>query len=384
MVIPMEIGHAAYARPVIDFLYKSFRTVTLLTFKRRLFPELSQDTLLLLAEDKGESFEGLLLRDLEDANDLCRLREEGHLPLLGTQQINIGALSTGTGKLVTHFIPNRAADLYRELLVSLQVKRLGDIAEAGIGYVSGANPFFHLGPEEAKARKIPKPLLKRAVFRGKPLIGLSFTLDDWCGAAKQGDAGYLFYVQSGRLSPAALAYVRHGEAQGVHESYKCRIRSTWYKVPHVYQPDAFLTYMSGLRPSLVANEADAVAPNTLHVIRLHPHVEVTGKALSALWQTSLTSLSVELEGHAMGGGMLKLEPTEAKRVIIPFPQTGNLAPLAEELDSLKRRHGDNLACQYANESILKGMLGLTANECRLLHEAATSLRQRRYYRGRAS
>jgi adenine-specific DNA-methyltransferase len=149
--------------------------------------------------------------------------------------------------------------------------------------------------------------------------------------------------------------------------------------------------MSGLRPRLVANEAGAFAPNTLHIVRLHPHVEISGKAtltgtsLSALWQTSLTCLSVELEGHALGGGMLKLEPGEAKKVVVPFPETdGKLVQFAEELDAMMRGDGEAKALRHANEVILKEMLGLTAQECRLLQEAAEALRHRRYYRVRMS
>ncbi|MCV4639326.1 hypothetical protein OFB62_28950, partial [Escherichia coli] len=53
MVIPMELGHAAYARPVLEYLSRRFERVTFVTFKKKLFPDLSQDTLLLLAENKG-------------------------------------------------------------------------------------------------------------------------------------------------------------------------------------------------------------------------------------------------------------------------------------------------------------------------------------------
>ena len=87
----------------------------------------------------------------------------------------------------------------------------------------------------------------------------------------------------------------------------------------MYQPDAFLSYMSGYTPRLVANDAEAVAPNTLHIVRLHEHVDSRTGPLTALWQTSLTKLSVEIEGHPLGGGMLKLEPTEAERVLVASP-----------------------------------------------------------------
>ncbi|CAN5626317.1 class I SAM-dependent methyltransferase [soil metagenome] len=388
MVLPVELGHAAYARPLVDFLQRSFGTVTLLTFEKRLFVELSQDTLLLLAEARGEPFGGLLWQDLTDGEDLAVIQKDGRLPLAGTRSIDLPALATGKDKLALHFISERAADLYQELASSPSVKRLGDLAEAGIGYVTGANPFFHLSPAGAKERDLSGALLKRAVFRGKALTGLSFDLKDWQRAAARGDAGYLFAVEAEEaLTEAALAYIRAGEEEGVPGSYKCRTRSPWYRVPHVYLPDAFLTYMSGLRPRLVANEAGAVAPNTLHVVRLRPHAALSGrvlsgKALSALWQTSLTCLSAELEGHALGGGMLKLEPSEAKRVMVPFPAAnGELVGLAEDWDAIVRRDGEDKARRHANEVILEGVLGLSKGECRLLRDAAEGLRSRRYRRG---
>ena len=75
MVVPVEIGHAAYARPVLKFIVENFGRTTLLTFKERLFPDLSQDTLLLLAEDKvaqgkGNSSGKLFFADLRNVDDL--------------------------------------------------------------------------------------------------------------------------------------------------------------------------------------------------------------------------------------------------------------------------------------------------------------------------
>ncbi len=36
-----------------------------------------------------------------------------------------------------------------------------------------------------------------------------------------------------------------------------------------------------------------------------------------IWETSFVRLSCEIEGHPLGGGMLKLEPREAARVVLP-------------------------------------------------------------------
>src|SRR5262249_15199901 len=115
--------------------------------------------------------------------------------------------------------------------------------------------------------------------------------------------------------------------------------------------------------------------------------EITSDVIAALWQTSLTRLSVEIEGHALGGGMLKLEPTEAENVLVPSPETSQvsaLAELAEELDETVRDAGEEGAQDRADAVILKKMLGLTSTECDLLRSAANTLRGRRGYRDSAN
>ena len=261
---------------------------------------------------------------------------------------------------------------------SPHTKRLGNLADVGIGYVTGANKFFHLGKEDVAKWNIPEKFLRRAVFRGGAFRGARFEEEDWAQGAKKGDAGYLLCLNPSESLPKAVRhYLEHGEAAGVHRAYKCRVRSPWYAVPHVHEADAFLSSMSGSRPQLVVNDAGAVAPNTLHVVRLRPENPVSKNMLSALWLTSLTSLSVELEGHALGGGLLKLEPSEARRVLVTLPSNGRLEGLTEELDALLRKGENQIARQRADEIILQGALGLSTEKCNLLREAAHTLRARR-------
>jgi adenine-specific DNA-methyltransferase len=103
--------------------------------------------------------------------------------------------------------------------------------------------------------------------------------------------------------------------------------------------------------------------------------------LAALWQTSLTRLSVEIEGHPLGGGMLKLEPTEAANVLVPWPGDAAgawLTRLAEELDISVRQQGNGAVPAGADTAILQERLGLSPSDCDLLRSAAETLRERRY------
>ena len=75
MVLPMEMFHATYGRPVLRHLSDRFASLHVLTFKTRLFPDLSQDCVLLLADDYGrtDADASLHWRDLDGPADLPTL-----------------------------------------------------------------------------------------------------------------------------------------------------------------------------------------------------------------------------------------------------------------------------------------------------------------------
>lgn len=137
-----------------------------------------------------------------------------------------------------------------------------------------------------------------------------------------------------------------------------------------------MTYMSGLTPRLVANAAQAVAPNTLHVLRLRSK-EVSPDLLAASWISSLVQLSAELEGHALGGGMLKIEPREAARLIIPPVRLGTQKAAVSSIDALIRSGNTSDAQDLADKIFLQDGLGLSKKSCQDLKEASLALKQRR-------
>jgi hypothetical protein len=363
---------------LLAYLSRSYKQVTFLTFRKRLFPELSEDTLLMLADTKGEFDARFAWKDFEHAG-LLRDVPVRSGSVAGARPLDADEMVSGDQRFVEQFLPKRARDLYAALKQASLTARLGKIADVGIGYVTGANSFFHVSERIVREHFLPQRLLKRAVLRGRALQGLRFTEEDW----KQSERSYLLHIDpSVELTPGLKRYLDWGIKSGVTEGYKCRNRSPWYKVPHVYQPDAFLSYMSGYTPKLVANDADAVAPNSLHIVRLHPQTRIGRDSLTAMWQTSLTKLSVEIEGHPLGGGMLKLEPTEAENVIVAMPKGAHrLDSLATELDCMVRDGHEREAQERADYAILQRGLGLSASDCALLAQSANTLRDRRTGKG---
>ena len=109
-------------------------------------------------------------------------------------------------------------------------------------------------------------------------------------------------------------YLQTPEAEAAKTGYKCRNRNPWYVVPDVTVPDGFLSYMSGSGASLVSNDAGCVCTNSVHAVNLKNGTPF--RYLQQRWHDPLTELSRELEGHPLGGGMLKLEPREATSVVL--------------------------------------------------------------------
>ncbi len=375
MVLPVELAYATYAQPVIDYMRRSFRSLQILTFRRRLFRQLSEDTLLLLADGKGEPFDRLEFTELAGVETL------GEAPLPPGTAIESVDPSGKMPRLAAYLLPSHVRELYSELSSTGDVSRLGSLFSLGIGYVTGDNDFFHLDRTTAQSYGIPESALQRAVRSVSDFDGLRYTESDWEAEEQVGRPNLLLRGENAEVEQLQR-YLHEGVARGVDQRYKCRVRSPWFVVPHVHVGDAFVSCMSGDRPKLVLNQVGAVAPNTLHVAKIRPGHGEAPEAIASAWRTSLTGLSCELEGHALGGGLLKLEPMEARKVLLPLPKLG-AAPyteLASEVDHLERSGEFEAARALADDRILRRGLGLPETDIRAIQYAWRTLHDRRLTR----
>ena len=118
-------------------------------------------------------------------------------------------------------------------------------------------------------------------------------------------------------------------------------------VPDVWIPHAFLSYMSGVAPSLVANRAHCAGTNSVHIVKLNGAMAIS--ELQDRWRSPLTQLSCELDGHPLGGGLLKLEPREAAKIVLgprAAPTRCQMAWTDEGLEVMRswRHYGQDAPC----------------------------------------
>jgi len=312
-VVPAEIGHAPYAAPLMEYLVTNFAVVHVIAVREKLFPQLSEDCWLLYTEGFGGKTQEIRFSALE------RFEWTARPPIHFTSI----AVSEWRDQWSSHLRPflasSRVRGLYTEISSLSGSKPLGAFANVGIGYVSGDNDFFHLRPSDAARWDIPAKFLHPTVRNGRSLPKGGITPDtvrDWKKADQQ---VLLLRLKGGEQLPTAVQrYLDSAAGRTAREGYKCRNRAPWYAVPDVQVPDFVLTYMSGRTPHFVQNTAGVTCTNTVHSVRIKD-TELAKKLLPA-WNSPALELSCELEGHPLGGGMLKLEVREARRVLFPAPE----------------------------------------------------------------
>lgn len=325
-VVPAEIGHAPYAAPLLDYLVANFARVQIVAIREKLFPDLSEDCWLLYAEGFGASTEHIEFT-------ACDRFELSSQPPDCVERVPIAVWRDAWKQRLRPFLlPPAIRELYRIAADHADSRRFADFARVGIGYVSGDNAFFHLRPSEVERRGIPAAFLHPTVRSGRVLHACQITTETVESWRHADEPALLLRLRAGQDLPASVWNYLNSEAgQVARKSFKCRSRNPWYSVPDVQVPDFILSYMSGRSASLIRNIAGVTCTNTVHSVRIRDFV--LASKLLPMWGSAFMQLSCELEGHALGGGMLKLEPREAGQVVFPAVE------LMAELDAQTIQQG---------------------------------------------
>jgi adenine-specific DNA methylase len=370
LVLPEELLSVNYAEPVRRFLKDRFGSVRILSFAERIFPEVEQNVVVLLAEGEGPA-EGIQFVRANALDDVDQARRRRWDP------------PTEGGKWVLGTLDDEVSELLDRLRDQGLIVPLSQWGRIELGAVTGSNDFFALSADESKAQKLGErdlmPLLPtRSIFGLEP----SFTQTRWQELRDEGAKCYLFQPTT-PLSRAARQYIAGGEARGVHEAYKCRKRSHWWYVPGVRQPNLFLSYMSHVSPRVVANRANVAHLNTVHGVHLAAGRRMLGaRQLPLAVLSTLTRLSAELVGRTYGGGVLKLEPSEAKELLVPSPESleaadDTLRDARQAFMQESKRRAWERASELVDEILLDDVYDLHVNSKHLLQRALTLMQNRR-------
>ncbi|MGH3821450.1 MAG: HsdM family class I SAM-dependent methyltransferase, partial [Pseudonocardiaceae bacterium] len=319
LVLPAELLTVNYAAEVRRYLMERFGRVRLVVFTERVFPGVLEEVVLLLAEDAlaPGGTDHCELHQVRSAAELAReLRADD-----ASGPAHRWWPADRSGKWTPALLSASALQVYAPLVAGDGFTGLQTWGETTLGAVTGRNSYFALSPAQARRLRLGKTETMRLSPPGsRHLRGLSLSTAAWRTLGEAGSRTLLFRPGADRaaMSPGARRYLAQGEADGVPEAYKCRVRSPWWQVPLVAPADLFITYMNADTPRLTTNSAGVRHLNSVHGVYLGAQTRDLGRELLPLASlNSLTLLGAELVGRAYGGGMLKIEPREADQLPVP-------------------------------------------------------------------
>jgi adenine-specific DNA methylase len=372
LVLPAELLQVGYAGPLREFLVDRLASMTIVSFRRLVFGGVLQEVVLLLGE-RGDGPARVRTVEYEDPDGLPASGR------LAAEAPFAPALQHDREKWTKYHLRPEQIEALRAVRADGRVGLLGEVASVDVGVVSGRNSFFCLTPGQAHARGL-RHLCVPLVARSAQLRGIRFTQEDLDKQLAEELRCLLLAVPEDHPPSGALArYVALGEAEGVHRGYKCSIRRSWWSVPSVWRPDAFMLRQIHLGPRVVANRTAATSTDTVHRVRLHGHAGA--EQVAAAVTNSLTFAFSEVMGRSYGGGILELEPNEADALPLPDP----LLVEAGTVEAVDRRLRDGDlegALDLVDARLLVGAVGLAPEQVALLRSVWRDLRERRARRSR--
>ena len=278
--------------------------------------------------------------------------------------------------------PHKKSGLYEKLSKEKTSTTLGEWCKVGVGTVTGDNKYFIVDKRKQKKIRISNKWTKPIINRSAHLNGLLFTKNDLeylC--SNENIACQIIDTSIGSKIPIGLQrYLDKGISDGVNLAYKCQCRSPWHSVPILTAPDAFLLYMSAAHPKMILNQSHATCTNTIHTIHWSKNLNkkmIFSIALSL--HSSYSHLSAELNGRSYGGGILKLEPSEASRLKLILPEKGfqNAISAGRKVDILLRKGLIDEATAMVDRIVLIEYLGLKHKDVKIFRDQIAFLKSRR-------
>jgi adenine-specific DNA-methyltransferase len=371
MVLPAELLTVGYAEPIRRWLRKRFAVVNLVMFERLQFDGADEKVVLLVAHGEGPC-DSFCLFHVDGADDLADVH-----PL-----DPVGATPSAEGKWSDLALSLDVRQLFRS--VSERMNRLDTYGAPTLGTVTGANDYFALSEVTRLKYGIAEKHLRRISPPGtKHLKGLSFSRAHWEELKLSGERVWLLCPEKKARSKGLAEYLVLGTERKVPDAYKCTVRDPWWRPPVVAVPDLFFTYMSHRYPRLITNTAGATYVNSMLGIRLNDDAPADARsALPLMALNSLTMLGGEVMGRGYGGGILKMEPSEAAGLPVPGPDAlekawRTLSPQSPNLDAALKRGEWWTVVAEVDRVLLKGALGLSNDDVTAIRDAATLLRVRR-------
>jgi len=370
LLLPGAVLQADYAQPVLTKLQEIFEDVLLVRVRERIFDDAQEETVVLLASVASRKKQlgacrHAIVNDVSELEQLLK-QEESKKTVPTTSQL------PGVSDWKMEVIPSITLELLNELLANPRLRPISEVAKVALGTVTGANEVFVISTENARYFDIldyTRPVVSRSSW----LAGTVLTTGRF-ERMSAGQRGRLLLLPPNFELDRRTKLGRHisdAEKAGVMNRHHCS-RQPWWSLRAAPIPSAFLPYTVGEPRGLAMNRAHATSTNTVHQVTWlsKPQPSELRSWTLSTWST-VGRLCTELFGRHYGGGVLKLELSDARRL-----------PIIDGLDisdaqwALASGNTAN-AKTAADTSLISSSLGIEPSDLVALQNSADLLRAHR-------
>lgn len=297
-ILPWSFIQAIYAKSIYKVLKENFESIEIFVLGKHFFDQAQERILILHGRNFGKPNKYL---SIGYSNEIPKNKN-------CLTEIDKKRIQDSPWNLL---FSNQSEDALKTIKMKIPINQLGDFADIKIGTVTGANSFFIVGEDTVREYHIQKSILKPIISNSKELKNLSITsVINW-------QKFLLTIPEDLKIKGGLLDYIRNGEILGLDKRYHTRNRVIWYSIPSPKISDGFLQYMTKEIPFLVFNKSDVLSTNSVHQLFFNKSVnENSKKWIQFSMFSSISQLSIELAAKTYGGGILKIEPSSAKKILV--------------------------------------------------------------------
>lgn len=215
---------------------------------------------------------------------------------------------------------------------------LGELFRVHRGQVTGSNAVWIAS---VAAQSLPDRFLLPAITRARELLDAGSLLSTDNHLKRVIDLPLNLADVDHAHRSAVEKFLAWARKNGAHQSYIARHRRAWWSVGYRDPAPILVTYMGRRPPHFTRNAVGARHLNIAH--GLYPRENLSTDILDAVIRYLNGSLTGE-GGRVYAGGLIKFEPKELERLLIPKLESLYAALDAEKVDNRatgsRRRRGD--------------------------------------------
>ena len=361
LILPEATLHTQYAKGILYEFSKSFSICNLISIRERCFLDGGASERILIFF--GENFR----RSKNDGHFFikeCLTVNDAEVFFESSERYKSQQLINKNKRVVTWFLSDIGLDTKK--FSQYTNFALGDLANIQIGVVTGANSFFLLSETKRCELKIPKSAVIPVLKSFNLIKGIIFNYSDWLDLKKAGIICWLLFPENKESRESILNYQSSYPESNRERNVTFSKRSPWYQTQIGKTPDAFFQYMGHHSFRVLLSGFSATCTNSIHRVFFNRDISLLKrKAITLSLHSSISQLSAEIEGRTYGSGVLKIEPSEAKRIRLFLPKGLDRVSINKTIKKFKwamENNGNDTATKVVDKWLISASDGLLKEE----------------------